>query len=106
MEIRRYLTINGIEPFQKWFDSLRDLRARAKIASRLARFEAGAFGDCRPVGSGVWEIRVHYGPGYRVYYAQSRKTAVLLLIGGDKSSQQDDIETAIEYWSDFQRRQS
>lgn len=105
MEIHRYLLPNGIDPFQRWLDGLRDTKAKARIATRLARFASGAFGDCRPVGGGIWEMRIDHGPGYRLYYAQNGRTAVLLLIGGDKCSQQADIRLAGDYWADYQRRQ-
>jgi putative addiction module killer protein len=74
------------------------------LAMRINRMAVGAFGDCKPVGNGVWELRIDQGPGYRIYYAQAGKQLVLLLLGGDKRQQQDDIEKAIECWSDYQRR--
>lgn len=71
---------------------------------RINRMAIGAFGDCKPISDGVWELRVDHGPGYRVYYAQAGKQLVLLLLGGDKRQQQSDIEKAIECWGDYQRR--
>ena len=105
IEIHRYMTSGGVDPFQKWLDTLRDQSAKGRIAARLARFAAGVPGDCRSVGGGVWEMRIDSGPGYRLYYGQNGKTAILLMIGGDKSSQQSDIQLAMAYWADFQRRQ-
>lgn len=105
MKIHRYVTDGGVDPFQKWLDALRNESAKGRIAARLARISTGSFGDCRPVGSGVWEMRIDSGPGYRLYYAQSGKLAILLLIGGDKSTQQSDIRLATAYWADFQWRQ-
>jgi len=81
--------------FAKWIDGLRDIRARARILVRIERLAAGNPGDVRPVGEGVSELRIDYGPGYRVYYKQYGSTLVILLAGGDKSSQAKDIKTAL-----------
>jgi len=78
--------------FEKWFQSLRDRRAKAKILSRIDRLEDGNPGDAAPVGEGISEMRIHFGPGYRVYYKQDRD--IVLLWGGDKSTQAKDIEKA------------
>ncbi len=80
--------------FSKWFDSLKDRKARARIQARIDRVEMGNFGDSAPVGAGVSELRIFYGPGYRVYYIQRGDTVVILLSGGDKSTQQADITKA------------
>ena len=77
--------------FTKWFDNLKDRRARARIQVRIDRMELGHFGDVSSVGNGVSEMRIFYGPGYRVYFLQTEKTVVVLLSGGDKSTQDDDI---------------
>ena len=73
---------------------------------RVLRMGAGNFGDCKPLHEGVWELRIDYGPGYRVYYARAGKRLILLLAGGDKRKQQSDIATAIERWNDWQHRRS
>ncbi len=73
---------------------------------RVLRMAAGNFGDCKPLHDGVWELRIDYGPGYRVYYAQAGKRLILLLAGGDKRRQQADIEAAIERWNDWQHRRN
>lgn len=99
-----YLTEKGEKPFKKWLDGLKDISARNTIRIRLDRVRLGNFGDNRPVGKGVFELKVDHGPGYRVYYAIEGKAVVLLLIGGDKSSQRKDIEKAQEYWLDHKRR--
>ena len=99
-EIRRYITPNGEVPFARWLDALRDRRAILKIESRLKRISLGNLGDYRSVGEGVWELRIDYGPGYRLYFGQIGSTVVILLCGGDKSTQQQDIRKAIEYWRD------
>ena len=95
MEIRR------TESFIQWLNSLRDARAVAKIAVRIKRLAGGHFGDVAPVGEGVSELRVHHGPGYRVYFGEHRGTVILLLSGGDKSTQKKDIKTAKDYWKTY-----
>lgn len=80
--------------FTTWLASLRDQRARARILKRLDRARAGNLGDVAPVGEGVSEMRIFYGPGYRVYFVQRGETMIVLLCGGDKSTQDDDIATA------------
>jgi putative addiction module killer protein len=104
MEIRRYLTETGKDVVGEWLAGLKDARARAKVATRIARLEAGNFGDCKPVGEGVWELRVDWGPGYRVYYAIVGAEVVLLLCGGDKRKQAADIRRAAEFLKDYRRR--
>lgn len=90
--------------FAEWLASLADRRARAFTLARVGRMEAGAFGDCKPVGAGVWEARIDYGPGYRVYYARAGNRLIVLLIGGDKRKQKADIGNAVDYWNDWQER--
>jgi putative addiction module killer protein len=80
--------------FDKWFSHLRDLRARVRIQVRIDRLEIGNPGDTKPVGKGVFELRIDYGPGYRVYYVERGAILVVLLCGGDKSTQQADIKQA------------
>jgi len=80
--------------FAKWMNALRDPRARAKILARIDRLALGNPGDVEPVGSGVSELRVHYGPGYRVYFVRRGNTLIVLLCGGDKSTQAKDIKSA------------
>lgn len=103
-QIEHYLTPEGRDPFAEWLARLADRRARAFTLARVGRMEAGAFGDCKPVGAGVWEARIDYGPGYRVYYARAGARLIVLLIGGDKRKQQADIESAAHYWNDWQER--
>ncbi len=82
--------------FDTWFSGLNDARAKARINARIRRAEEGNLGDCAPVGEGVSEMRIHYGPGYRVYFVQQGLEIVILLAGGDKSTQSKDIKSALE----------
>ena len=104
--MRHFLTANGKDVFEHWLDGVRDLRAQAAILARLDRLELGAFGDVKPVGGGVPELRIDVGAGYRVYFARRGKMILLLLCGGDKSSQGADIKRAIKYLSEFDQRES
>ena len=103
-EIRRYVTAGGEEIFTSWLGSLKDKQAYARIRQRINRLIAGNFGDCKPLEYGVWELRIDYGPGYRVYYGMVGKTVVLLLCGGDKRKQQADIRCAVAYLHDYKTR--
>jgi putative addiction module killer protein len=103
-QITDYLTEEGLDPFKEWLASLADRQARARVLVRLQRMASGNFGDCKPVGDSVWELRIDHGAGYRVYYTKTGETLVLLLIGGDKRKQQADIDTAIKYLKDWNRR--
>ena len=89
MEIRK------TEVYAKWLDGLPDIQARARILARVERLAAGNPGDAKPVGEGVSELRIDYGPGYRVYYKQHGQAVLFLLAGGDKRTQAKDIETAL-----------
>ena len=100
-EVQRYLTPDGRVPFDEWFYSLRDGKTKNIINKRLNRVGFGNLGDYKSVGEGVCELRINYGPGYRVYFGQIGTTIVLLLCGGDKSTQDKDIAKAIEYWIDY-----
>jgi putative addiction module killer protein len=82
------------DEFDRWLSDLADERARTRIASRVARLRFGNAGDAKPVGEGVSEMRVHHGPGYRVYYKQTNKTIIVILCGGDKSTQEKDVRRA------------
>jgi putative addiction module killer protein len=104
-EIVRYQREDGTEPYTVWFRRLRDVIAKSSIGKRLRRVETGNFGDCRPVGEGVSELRFNIGPGYRIYFGLRGGVMVVLLCGGDKSSQDRDIATAKAYWTDWKRRQ-
>ena len=87
--------IRKTEAFAKWIDSLRDIRARARILARIERLAYGNPGDAKPIGEGVSELRIDYGPGYRVYFKKVGLTIVILLVGGNKKTQRQDIEKAL-----------
>jgi len=104
IEIRHYVSSAGKDVFDDWLSQLADARAQAKIASRINRLAAGNFGDCRPLRQGVSELRIDWGPGYRVYYPMLGRVCVLLLCGGDKRKQSSDIGRALEYLMDYKKR--
>jgi putative addiction module killer protein len=104
VEVLRYVTESGRDTVRQWLDGLHDARAAVRIVMRMDRLAKGNFGDCKPLREGLWELRIDYGPGYRVYYAMAGRTCVLLLCGGDKRKQAADIDRAIGYWNDYKRR--
>ena len=99
-----YQTAEGRIPYREWLDTVTDPVGYAAIAVREDRLVRGLFGDHKPVGDGVWELRIDTGPGYRIYYARAGKVVVLLLCGGRKYSQKSDIKRAKAYWSDYEQR--
>jgi putative addiction module killer protein len=103
-EVRTYEAIDGKVPFNEWLKSLGDRKGRAVIRTRISRLQLGLFGDAKSVGEGVNELRISFGPGYRIYYALEGKSVILLLCGGDKSTQDKDIKLAKGYWDDYRRR--
>ena len=104
IELLEYLTEDGRNPFREWLLSLRDAPMRARVRVRLNRVRLGNFGDSHGVGGGVSELRLHLGPGYRVYYGRRGNALVILLCGGDKGTQARDIQRAQAYWTDYLRR--
>jgi putative addiction module killer protein len=106
IELLRYQREDGRTPFTEWLQGVRDKEAQARIRVRLRQVQAGNFGDSEPVGEGVIELRVHVGAGHRVYCGRHGKLVVVLLSGGDKSTQAADIKRAKELWSEWKRRQS
>lgn len=102
-QLEYYLEDNGSAPFTEWLSGLRDRNAHARISARLNRLKLGNFGIAKSLGDGVNELKIDYGPGYRLYYAMNGKTVVLLLIGGDKSTQAQDIKVAKSYWKRQQK---
>lgn len=104
MEVREYLDAAGRSPFARWFKKL-DPVAAAKVTTALGRMEEGNLGDSKGVGGGVLERRIRFGPGYRIYFARDGTRLVLLLGGGDKSTQARDIKRAKERWKHYRQRQ-
>lgn len=104
IEIREYVTEDGRNPFQEWLDSLKDRQTLARIDLRLNRIRLGNIGDTKSVGHGVYEIRLTFGPGYRIYFGRRGDTIIILLHGGDKGSQSRDIELAQFRWAEYQKR--
>lgn len=100
-ELVLYRTTNGKEPFTEWFESIKDRTILNRIERRIDRLRDGNFGDCKSVGGGVFELRLHFGPGYRIYYGEVSNSVLILLCAGDKSSQQRNIEQAKVYWLDY-----
>jgi putative addiction module killer protein len=96
---------SGREPFTDWLNGLRDAPTRRRILQRLLRLEQGHYGDAKPVGAGVNELRFFFGTGYRVYFGEDGDTLVVLLCGGDKSSQSRDIQQAQAYWQEYQEHE-
>jgi len=103
-EIRRYRTAAGDEPFTHWLADLSDRQARARVLARLERLAIGNFGDCKFLRDGVSELRIDWGPGYRVYFGRDGRSVIVLLCGGDKRKQDPDIERAIELWQEYESR--
>jgi putative addiction module killer protein len=102
----RYLTRDGQEPFGDWLNGLADPSVQARIRLRLARLECGNFGDCASIGSGVFELRDHSGPGYRIYFGKAGRNVVLLLTGGSKRREARDIQMALASRQDWKDRQA
>lgn len=104
LQLVRYRTADGDVPFTQWFDGLRDVKAKTAITRRLDRAARGNLGDHKFERDGVWEMRLDMGPGYRMYYFRQGDTLVILLCGGDKSSQKTDLDRAVEYRKDYLER--
>lgn len=103
-ELQVYQAVAGAQPFTAWLENLADPQARARIRTRLDRLALGNFGDYHALDGGVFELRIDWGPGYRVYFARVGKTIVLLLCAGDKRTQTRDIKDAKAYLQDYRRR--
>jgi len=106
MEIRHYVTTDGVDPFQDWLDDLDDVRTRVAVLRRVDRLAGNHFGDRKFCRDGVWELRIDLGPGYRIYYVMVHKSEVLLLCAGSKRTQVSDIKAAVRLWRDYQQRQA
>lgn len=103
-KLKVYTDSYGKQPFNDWYHGLKDRLARLTITRRLDRVALGNFGDCKSIGQGVYELRIFLGPGYRIYFSEWGQEIVLLLCGGDKSSQKEDIKKAQSYFKDYQER--
>ncbi len=101
-EVIFYRTPTGQEPVTDWLNGLRDPVTRRRLLKRFLQLENGHYGDSKPVGEGVKELRFFFGPGYRIYFGEDGDRLVVLLTGGDKSSQQRDIWQAQAYWKEYQ----
>lgn len=104
MKLERYTTDAGVDVFHEWFSSLRDAKTKVAIGRRIDRLTQGNFGQYRYLRDGVWELKIDWGPGFRVYYALVGNTVVLLLCGGAKDTQNLDIIRAVKFWEDYQKR--
>ena len=102
--VLHYQTVEGRLPYREWVESISDKKVRAAVLARVDRLAFGAFGDWKSAGGGVFELRVHLGPGYRVYFGRDGSAAVILLYGGHKGSQDSDIKRAKNYWKDYETR--
>lgn len=105
IEIREYLTSSGRSPFSEWFGRL-EAMAAVRVTAALTRMATGNRGDSKSVGGGVWERRIDYGAGYRLYFAQDGEALIVLLVGGTKKRQQSDIDRAKSYWDDYKKRKA
>lgn len=103
-DVRNYVTPDGREPYEEWFNSYRHRKTRAIIRERINRLHLGNFGDYKRLTTDLYELRIHYGPGYRVYLGVADRVIVILLCGGSKKTQRRDIQKAKEYWEELRRR--
>ena len=100
VEIEIYVASSGKKPYVSWEKKL-DRQTRAVVAARIARLRLGNFGDCKVLTKGIYEIRIHHGAGYRIYFGKKKQTIVILLCGGDKQTQKRDIQKAKMYWEEY-----
>ena len=103
IEVREYIDAEGRSPYARWFNRL-NIQAAAKVATVLVRMERGYLSNTKGVGGGVFECRINFGPGYRVYFGKHGETLIILLGGGTKNRQQNDIEAARDLWREYRRR--
>jgi putative addiction module killer protein len=104
IEINYYKDRNGNSPYKHWLERLKEGQASLFIILQVNKLGVGLSGDSQPIGIGLSELRIHYGPGYRVYYARESKSSILILCGGKKSSQKKDISAARGYWRDYRSK--
>ena len=103
VDVQEYIDSRGLSPHRRWFDRL-DPQAAAKVSTALVRLSLGNFSQVKGVGAGVFEHKIDFGPGYRIYFGKDGENLIILLGGGTKQRQQRDIEAAVECWEDYQRR--
>jgi putative addiction module killer protein len=103
VEVREYLDRGGRSPYAAWFDRL-NREAAAKVVAALTRLQQGNFSNAKSVGAGVYEYRIDFGPGYRIYFGKDGERLVILVGGGTKKRQQEDIKTALARWQDYKQR--
>lgn len=103
-QIEIYCATNGKKPFIVWLESLKDSKNRYRIKERLDRIALGNMGDCKALKNGVFELRLDFGSGYRIYFGEENHKIIVLLCGGDKSTQEKDIKKAVKYWEDYLSR--
>lgn len=103
-QVRKYRGVDGVVPFDRWMSRLKDQRAKARVLIQLDRLGLGLPGDWKSVGAGIFELRIREGKGYRVYFGREGNSIVILLCGGDKSTQRRDINVARAYWDEYRSR--
>lgn len=99
--LKKLETRDGRVPFDEWYLRIKDKKTKAIIAARLLRIQTGNLGDAKPIAKGVYEFRIHVGPGYRIYFGEAQSILIVLLCGGDKSTQKRDIDRAIALWEQY-----
>jgi putative addiction module killer protein len=104
MDVMQYQTVDGVSPFAERLAGIRDSRAQARIVAAVVKMQSGLFGYWRSLERGVYEAKIDYGPGYRIYYGKDGEALVILLLCGDKRAQDKDIEVARDYWKDYKSR--
>jgi len=100
-QVTVYVDDDGRAPFTEWLNNLRDAVGRGRISTRIVRLKKGNYGDCKQIGERLYELRMFFGPGYRVYFGENEGNVVILLCAGDKGSQSNDIELAKVYWNNI-----
>ena len=103
-QILYYVSESGKCYFEEWLENLKDIRGKAIVKARIRRITLGNPGDFKSLGQGIYELRIEYGPGYRLYYGEDGNTIIIFLCGGDKDSQRRDIDKAYKFWNDYRRR--
>jgi len=104
LEVEVYSTNEGKQPFTEWLNSLKDKKGADKILLRIRRIQTGNLGDHKSIADGVFELRIDSGPGYRIFFGKVENRIILLLCGGNKNSQDNDIQRALQYWADYGRQ--